>query len=58
MWWTTIAISAVAAWFEWQYRRNRKKESQEKLPPSSVKSEAEAPSDDASAIVTLEKKTS
>jgi hypothetical protein len=29
VWWTTIAISAVAAWFEWQYRRNRRKQSEE-----------------------------
>jgi len=58
MWWTTIAISAVAAWFEWQYRRNRKKESQDKVPPSSVKAENQPSSDDASAVIALEKKTS
>jgi hypothetical protein len=29
VWWTTIAISAVAAWFEWQYRRNRRRQPEE-----------------------------
>ena len=24
MWWTAITLGAVAAWFEWTYRRNRK----------------------------------
>ena len=24
MWWTAITFAAVAAWFEWQYRRDRK----------------------------------
>lgn len=37
VWWTTIAISAAAAWFEWQYRRHRarqrKEEDQEEVKP-------------------------
>jgi hypothetical protein len=42
VWWTTIAISAVAAWFEWQYRRNRRRQSEqepepEAKPPASEK---------------------
>jgi hypothetical protein len=24
VWWTTITIAAVAAWFEWQYRKGRR----------------------------------
>ena len=24
MWWTAITLAAVAAWFEWQYRHDRK----------------------------------
>ena len=42
VWWTTIAISAVAAWFEWQYRRNRRRQSEEEpeaKPPVSEKAE-------------------
>lgn len=29
VWWTTIAISAAAAWFEWQYRRSRRRQEQQ-----------------------------
>lgn len=35
VWWTTITISAVAAWFEWQYRRGKRHqaEADEKSSP-------------------------
>jgi hypothetical protein len=29
VWWTTLAISAAAAWFEWQYRRHRARQRRE-----------------------------
>ncbi|HKE32352.1 MAG TPA: hypothetical protein VKD65_11555 [Candidatus Angelobacter sp.] len=38
MWWTAITLAAVAAWFEWTYRRSGKR-SEKNLPvePSSEK---------------------
>jgi len=29
MWWTAITLAAVAAWFEWTYRRSRKAKSED-----------------------------
>jgi len=40
MWWTAIALAAVAAWFEWTYRRSGKQS--EKNSPAKSSSEKAA----------------
>jgi hypothetical protein len=42
VWWTTIAISAVAAWFEWQYRRGRRQHAGEQTSTESGAKEPES----------------
>jgi len=42
MWWTAIALAAVAAWFEWTYRRSGK-QSEKNSPPEPSSEEAAKP---------------
>ena len=58
MWWTAITFAAVAAWFEWQYRRDRKGEPSGDLDVSTAdqpEDEQEPEKPEAKAVVEMPK---